>query len=59
MSDKDNEERTLCDWSKKEIRAEFDQLVELVAAPAFVCRKCARAAARESALCKPTRLPTA
>lgn len=49
--------KTLCDWSGKDIAKKIDELAALVAEPTWVCRKCARVAAKKGALCKPTKLP--
>jgi len=57
MSHHEDEERTLCDWEKDDIREELELLAKLVSKPAYVCRKCARAAAAEAVLCKPIPLP--
>jgi hypothetical protein len=45
--------KKLCDWDKKMVEKKFDRLREMVSEPAFVCRKCARAARRADDLCKP------
>jgi hypothetical protein len=44
---------TLCDWSKHEIRARAEELLELTRNPDFFCRKCARVANIPYVLCKP------
>jgi hypothetical protein len=49
--------KTLCDWSKRDIRKHADKLLELVDPPRFFCRRCARVANIAKVLCKPSRLP--
>lgn len=48
--------KTLCDWTKKDIRKHFDVLAEVLAQPRYVCRKCARCAHFPRYLCKPKKL---
>lgn len=48
--------KKLCDWSKKKIKRDLDELKAIVAAPTVVCRKCGRAANGPERLCKPERL---
>lgn len=50
--------KTLCDWSEKDIAKKLDELNAIVSDPRYVCRRCARAAGRKAALCKPKKLPT-
>ena len=57
MSHHKDEDRTLCDWEKDEIREELALLARLISPPSYVCRKCARAAAGKAVLCKPIPLP--
>lgn len=47
------ETKTLCKWDKDEIKDKLKELKKVVAAPRFICRKCARAAKKEEYLCKP------
>jgi hypothetical protein len=49
--------KTLCDWSKGDIRKHADKLSQLVDRPRFLCCKCARVANTPEILCKPRRLP--
>lgn len=51
-----SKEKTLCDWSKKDLRERFDELSDLVAKPRYACLKCGRAAAKKIVLCKPKAL---
>ena len=48
--------KTLCDWSRKDIAKRADLLAGIVAAPTFVCAKCARSANTKKALCSPKKL---
>lgn len=48
--------KTLCDWSRKDIAKRPDALAAIVAAPTFVCAKCARCANTKKALCSPKKL---
>ncbi|MEQ8848439.1 hypothetical protein [Botrimarina sp.] len=47
-----SKQKTLCDWSKKDLRERFEELRELVSQPQYVCLKCGRAASQKGALCK-------
>jgi hypothetical protein len=49
--------KTLCDWSKGDIKKRADKLFELVRQPRFLCCKCARVANTPKVLCKPRKLP--
>jgi hypothetical protein len=49
-------DKRLCDWSKKELRERFAELRELVRTPRYACTKCGRAARVERVLCKPKEL---
>ena len=49
--------KTLCDWSRKDIERDLERLAEIVRAPRWICRKCARAASADRYLCKPRPLP--
>ena len=49
--------KTLCDWSKRDLRKHADKLLSLVDPPRFFCRKCARVASISKVLCNPSRLP--
>ncbi|WP_428773975.1 hypothetical protein [Vibrio sp.] len=48
--------KQLCKWRRAEIVSQLADIERIVAAPAFVCRSCARAAASKSQLCKPVSL---
>lgn len=48
--------KTLCDWSKKDIERDFDQLVAITKDANYICRKCARSAVASKYLCKPRRV---
>ena len=48
--------KSLCDWSRKDIAKNPDLLTDLVAAPTYVCAKCARSAASKRNLCSPKKL---
>ena len=45
--------KTLCDWSKKDILNDFEELSRLTECPRYVCKKCARSAECSKFLCKP------
>ncbi|MBK1883030.1 hypothetical protein JIN85_11430 [Luteolibacter pohnpeiensis] len=47
--------KTLCDWSKSDIKERAAELMELTRAPKFFCRKCARVSTESKFLCKPMR----
>lgn len=43
----------ICDWRKKDIRDNLDELIEVVREPKFICAKCGRVASLDNALCNP------
>lgn len=45
--------KPLCKWDKVEIKDNLKELKKIVAAPRYICKKCARAAKKEEYLCKP------
>lgn len=51
-------DRTLCDWSKKEIPNRLDELRAIVIDARYICRKCGRVANEERWLCRPLNLYT-
>ncbi len=48
--------KTLCEWSKRDLEKERDELMALVAKPTHVCKSCGRAASDKQALCKPLKI---
>ena len=46
-------DKTLCEWTRTELREHLPQLRVIVAQPKFVCTKCGRAAGDKAYLCKP------
>ena len=48
--------KPLCEWSEKDISKKLGELEALVSDPRYICRRCARAAAKKGALCKPKKL---
>lgn len=48
--------KCLCDLDKKEIEKKLERIKQMVNAPKYVCRKCARAANKEDYVCKPVRI---
>jgi hypothetical protein len=48
--------KPLCKWKASHYIKELELLKTIVAAPAFVCRDCGRAADQKRWLCKPVRL---
>lgn len=54
----DNNLKTLCKWTPKQIQKNLELLTELLEDPGYVCKKCARSSNNKKALCKPTALPT-
>ena len=50
--------KTLCDWTKKEIKKHFEEVCEIVADPRYVCRKCGRCAHFPRFLCEPKKVAT-
>ena len=45
--------KTLCDWSKTDIKERAEELLAITREPTFFCRKCARVANQPRVLCKP------
>ena len=45
--------KALCKWDKDEIKDNLKELKKIVANPAYVCKKCGRAAKSDDHLCKP------
>jgi hypothetical protein len=45
--------KTLCDWSKSDLKKHPERLMELVRDPRYYCRRCARVAHTSKVLCKP------
>ena len=50
------EEKTLCEWEKKEIEKQSAELIKLIANAKYYCKKCARSANDKEVLCKPKKL---
>lgn len=48
-----NKEKNLCKWKKDDYADRLDRLRDIVRNPAYVCRKCGRAAREKRLLCKP------
>ena len=48
--------KTLCKIRKKEYETLLPVIKGIVRVPKYLCRKCLRAAAEKSALCKPEKL---
>jgi len=48
--------KTLCEWEKKEIEKNFQELSSLIGKPKFICNKCARSSKFEYNLCKPLKI---
>jgi len=57
MSKKSEPKDELCDWSKSDLKDNFDLLAKIVREPVFACTKCGRAANEKKWLCKPKKLP--
>ena len=50
------EQKTLCEWEKKEIEKQSSELIKLIANAKYYCKKCARSANDKEVLCKPKKL---
>jgi hypothetical protein len=48
--------KTLCDLDKKEIEKNLSLMMKMVDRPAYICKKCARAANTKDLLCKPVKI---
>jgi hypothetical protein len=51
--------KTLCDWTKKDIKNHSDKLARIVCDPCYYCAKCARVANVRKRLCEARRMPGA
>jgi hypothetical protein len=48
--------KRLCKWKEEDITKKFDEFVDIVRIPTFVCKKCGRVAAKKKWLHKPSEL---
>lgn len=48
--------KTLCDWSKKDIKKKAEALIKLIEKPEFICGSCARASNTSKVLCEPIKI---
>lgn len=48
--------KTLCDWTRKDIKKHFEEMCEIVSEPRYVCRECARCARLPQFLCEPKKV---
>jgi hypothetical protein len=48
--------KKLCEWGKSSIDKKREKLVEIVQAPHYLCKKCARVAGEKKHLCRPDAL---
>jgi len=48
-----SDQKTLCEWEKKEIEKKPAQLVKIISNAKYLCKKCARSANDKNVLCKP------
>ncbi len=48
--------KRMCKLDKKMLDKQFDEVLEAVRKPEFICRKCAHVANRKEKLCKPKAL---
>jgi len=51
-----SEQKTLCEWEKKEIEKKSFHLEKLITNSKFYCKKCARSANDKDVLCKPKKI---
>lgn len=49
-------DKTLCCLDKDKIEKHMDDIVEIVSAAKYICRKCARVSKKKKYLCKPAKL---
>ena len=52
-----SDSKSLCDWSKSELKDNARQLAKLVCDASHYCTKCGRVANDRQVLCKPKKLP--
>jgi hypothetical protein len=48
--------KRLCKWKEEDITKKFDEFVDIVKIPTFVCKKCGRVADKKKWLHKPAEL---
>lgn len=53
---KENQQKSLCKWTKSEVTSRLAELAEMVDRPDYLCGKCARTSSIKKTLCKPTRI---
>lgn len=50
------EQKTLCEWDKKEIEKKSVELIKVISNAKYFCKKCARSANDKDVLCKPKKI---
>ncbi|BDP28981.1 hypothetical protein [Vibrio vulnificus] len=50
--------KRFCKMDRREIASQLGEIHQLVAAPKYLCRSCARASSSKSSLCKPQAIPS-
>lgn len=50
--------KRFCKMDRREIVSQLGEIHQLVAAPKYLCRSCARASSSKSSLCKPQAIPS-
>jgi len=56
MGKKDKKAKRLCKWKEEDIADKFDDFVDIVKKPGFVCKKCGRVANNKKLLHKPSEI---
>jgi hypothetical protein len=54
--DKKLKKKSMCKWSKEELRKNFDEMYDIVGKPKYICGRCARATRLKGTVCKPEKL---
>ena len=56
MGKKEKKAKRLCKWKEEDITKKFDELMDIVKNPTFVCKKCGRVADDKKLLHKPSEI---
>jgi len=55
--DKKLKKKSLCKWSKDDVKDNWSEMYDLVGKSKFMCERCLRSARLKGNLCKPEKLP--
>ncbi len=55
--DKKMKKKSLCKWTREDLKENWPEMFTLVGKPKFICERCLRSARLKGNLCKPEKLP--